>query len=189
MKFTPLLNLKLPESTDFVNIEDINSNTVKIEEVVTAHSADHGAHNQYATSSTATSTVAKVVTYTGFELNIGSRITVKFTNANTATNPTLNVNSTGAKPIYQNGVVAVAGAWSAGEVIEFIYDGMYWHILARHQNATTTKAGIVQLNDTTISTSTSEEATANIVKQVNDKVVKAQSAIIDTEILYWMGGV
>ncbi|WGT38235.1 hypothetical protein QH639_20840 [Lysinibacillus sp. 1 U-2021] len=31
MKFTPLLNLKLPESTDFVNIEDINENMITID--------------------------------------------------------------------------------------------------------------------------------------------------------------
>lgn len=38
-------------------------------------------------------------------------------------------------------------------------------------SASTTKAGIVQLNDTLTSTSTTQAATANAVKQVNDAVV------------------
>ena len=38
-------------------------------------------------------------------------------------------------------------------------------------NASTTQAGIVQLNDTLTSTSTTQGATANAVKQVNDAVV------------------
>lgn len=38
-------------------------------------------------------------------------------------------------------------------------------------NASTTQAGIVQLNDTLTSTSTTQAATANAVKQVNDAVV------------------
>lgn len=57
----------------------------------------------FATSSTAANTKAKTATIfpenNNFELYTGVTITVKFTNNNTASAPTLNINSTGAKPI------------------------------------------------------------------------------------------
>lgn len=52
------------------------------------------------TCSTASATAEKAVTLSGFVLATGVTIQVTFTNANTATTPTLNVNGTGAKPIY-----------------------------------------------------------------------------------------
>ena len=51
----------------------------------------------YGTCSTAAGTAAKTVACTGFALVTGAEITVKFTVTNTAANPTLNVNNTGAK--------------------------------------------------------------------------------------------
>ena len=54
----------------------------------------------------ATCDTAKVATITpgsNFSLETGARITVKFTYPNTATDPTLNVNETGAKAIYFRG--------------------------------------------------------------------------------------
>lgn len=123
----------------------------------TEHSTDSVVHNQYGTSSSSTSTIAKIVTYSGFILKIGSRITVKFANGNTAANPTLNVNSTGAKPIYQNGTVGAT--WSAGEVVEFVYDGTNWCALATTKaisesldshigvNASKTQFGHIQVGD------------------------------------------
>jgi hypothetical protein len=57
----------------------------------------------FATSSTAASTKAKTATIfpenNDFELYTGATITVKFTNNNTASAPTLKINSTEAKPI------------------------------------------------------------------------------------------
>jgi len=58
----------------------------------------------YLTCSTAADTAAKTVDCSGFELEAGAKITVKFTNANSANSPTMNVNGTGAKNIYQNGM-------------------------------------------------------------------------------------
>ena len=56
----------------------------------------------YATCPTAAATVAKVATIQNgaFTLEVGAKVSIKFTYANTATAPTLNINSTGAKPIY-----------------------------------------------------------------------------------------
>ena len=51
----------------------------------------------YGVCDTAADTVAKTATIdNSFELVEGATIAIKFTNANTATNPTLNINNTGA---------------------------------------------------------------------------------------------
>ncbi|MBR1988825.1 MAG: hypothetical protein IKA36_07305 [Clostridia bacterium] len=89
--------------------------------------------NHYATCSTAAATVAKVATInTGtFTLATGATVYVKFTNANTATSATLNVNSTGAKPIFHNGAAISASSYiKAGGVYQFVYDGTNWVINA-----------------------------------------------------------
>lgn len=88
----------------------------------------------YGTCTTAADTAAKTVTLvdsTNFALKAGAIIAVKFTNANNANNPTLNVNSTGAKPIYRYGTTAVSTGttttgWRAGAVQFFVYDGTGW---------------------------------------------------------------
>lgn len=78
----------------------------------------------FATCSTSAATAAKVVSKSGFTLATGARIAVKFTYANTAASPTLNVNSSGDKAIVTHGATAAgSGAWGAGEVVEFVYDG------------------------------------------------------------------
>ena len=56
----------------------------------------------FGTSTTAGGTATKVVTCPGFRLHKGAQITVNFTNSNTVSNPSLNVNGTGAKPILSN---------------------------------------------------------------------------------------
>ena len=88
---------------------------------------------QYATSTTAQGTTAKVATITpavtGWTLYTGATITVKFTNANTATTPTLNINSTGAKTIktYSGGALSADEyKWKAGSTFTFTYNGTYW---------------------------------------------------------------
>ena len=55
--------------------------------------------SHYGICSTAAGTSAKTVSCTGYKLVTGSRITVTFLNTNTAANPTLEVNTTGAKAI------------------------------------------------------------------------------------------
>lgn len=64
----------------------------------------------YATCSTAAATAAKVAACEGFELKDGATILCYFANGNTASNATLNVNGTGAKPIYVYGAQIVAGS-------------------------------------------------------------------------------
>lgn len=86
------------------------------------------AEHPYGVSSSTASATAKTVTinYSGaLSLFTGLTIRVKFTNGNTASSPTLNVNSTGAKAIKSYGTTA-ATTWVAGQVIEFVYDGTNW---------------------------------------------------------------
>lgn len=86
----------------------------------------------YATSSTGASTTAKTATVSRgtFTLVAGAKVTVKFTYTNTASAPTLNVGSTGAKNIKyidSDGTVTTPTTWwGAGEVVTFVYDGTQW---------------------------------------------------------------
>ena len=85
----------------------------------------------YGTCSIAAGTAAKTVTCANFSLYTGARIAVTFSNANTATTPTLNVNGTGAKTIRSYSGAALSEAeykWSAGSTLEFVYDGTYWRL-------------------------------------------------------------
>ena len=86
---------------------------------------------RYAVCSTAAATVEKTVTVDNFKLVEGAFVIIKFTNANSAANPTLNVSGTGAKPIYRYGTTAVStgttsSGWNAGCVQTFVYDGTGW---------------------------------------------------------------
>lgn len=88
----------------------------------------------YCTCTTAAGTAAKVVTIdsgdTNWVLRKGSIIAVKFTNTNTASNVTLNVNNTGAKSVYYNTSVNTGNSNSifgyANRVVFYLYDGTNW---------------------------------------------------------------
>ena len=88
----------------------------------------------YCTCTTAAGTAAKVVTIdsgdTNWVLRKGSIIAVKFTNTNTASNVTLNVNNTGAKSVYYNTSVNTGSSNSifgyANRVVFYLYDGTNW---------------------------------------------------------------
>ena len=87
----------------------------------------------YGTCSTAASTAAKVVSLPDYdELIEGSTVHVKFVNSNTATNPTLTVGSTAAKPIYIYGTTYAGKtedtSWPANSIVSFTYDGTAWRI-------------------------------------------------------------
>lgn len=85
----------------------------------------------YATCSTAAGTKAKTAALSSGTLSLktGSTVSVKFTYANTAASPTLNVAGTGAKTIRVNGATMTAAYyWVAGAVITFVYDGTYWNV-------------------------------------------------------------
>ena len=91
----------------------------------------------YGICSTTAATTAKVVSLTGFTLTTGSRVMVKFTVTNTASSPTLNVNSTGAKAIYYRGAAISAGYLAANRVYEFVYDGTNYELVGDLDTNTT----------------------------------------------------
>ena len=77
---------------------------------------------------TAAATTAKTVNATGFVLTNGGSMKIKMTNANTADNATLNINSTGANPLYYNGErVSANNTWEEGETVEVYYDGTNYY--------------------------------------------------------------
>ena len=68
-----------------------------------------------------------------------AKVTVKFSNANTASTPTLNVGSTGAKNIFHKGSQITTGdnkALLAGTV-EFVYDGTQYHLIGNYIDTNT----------------------------------------------------
>lgn len=94
-----------------------------------ARQALNASREWYATSSTAAATAAKTATCSGFVLEAGAAVNVRFSYENTAASPTLNVNSTGAKAIYANNSTTAANCkWMAGETVHFVYDGTYWRM-------------------------------------------------------------
>ena len=91
----------------------------------------------YGECSTAAATAAKTVACTGFTLVTGARIAVKFTVTNTADNPTLNVQSTGAKAIQYRGSAINKAILAANRTYEFIYDGTNWQLVGDTDSNTT----------------------------------------------------
>lgn len=92
----------------------------------------------FRTCPTAAATQAKTVACAGFSLVAGARISVLFANGSTvgslsgnavtqASAPTLNVQSTGAKPIKVGNAYAGPNFVNAGEVHDFVYDGSSWN--------------------------------------------------------------
>ncbi len=91
---------------------------------------------RFGTCSTAAATAAKTVSITSgtFNLETGARVTVKFSNANTADTPTLNVNSKGAKNIFHKGSKITTGANKAllAGTCDFVYDGTQWQLIGNY---------------------------------------------------------
>lgn len=115
----------------------------------------------YGTSSTAASTTAKVVSCADFELTTGATIAVRFTNTNTASAPTLNVNSTGAVAIkaVSGGSESLVGLWRAGEVVVFTYDGTNWLV------DSSSRAGVIVVSTSSVSSLSTTITDANITSK------------------------
>ena len=119
------------KTSDLTNDSDFQTGT----EVGNAISAEAGLMIPYGYCTTAAGTVAKTVTVSPAvtELTTGLTIAVKFQYANTGSNPTLNVNSLGAKAIKRYGTTAAgtsaAANWNANSVVMLTYDGTYWMLV------------------------------------------------------------
>lgn len=113
----------------------------------------------YGTCSTAAATAVKDVSCTGFTKDTGARIVVKFTVTNTASSPKLNVNSTGASPIYYNGAAMPASVLGANKVYEFIFTGTKYELVGDRDTNTVYTAGTgISISSNTIGHSNSVSA-------------------------------
>jgi len=124
--------------------------------------------DSFGTCSTSANTVAKVGVLSGYTRRTGSIVGIRFTNANTAANPTLNVNSTGAANIRFNNInlTSNGGHISANMLALFQFDGTYWNLLnSALAGSTSTNygsaPGIVVTSFTTAGTTTWEVPDAN----------------------------
>ena len=95
----------------------------------------------YATCETGSATVAKVAALASGKLTLkaGATVAVKFTYANNAASPTLNIGDTGAKAIYTQGVRYAY--WAAGATVIFTYDGSNWRVASEPVYASTVTIG------------------------------------------------
>lgn len=139
----------------------------------------------YGTCSTAADEAAKVATITdaanNFSLRPGVTVTIKFTETNTAQNPTLNVNNTGAKSIWYNVALITTSnlglAAYADRYIRYIYDGTQWVWIGWSVDHNTTYSN---MSASELATGTATTARSISAKVLNDWLDDAISPILDT---------
>lgn len=83
----------------------------------------------YGICSTAAATAAKTASISNFILLTNMPVSVKFESAISVDSATLNINSTGAKPIFIQGAALQPGVVKAKDVVTLIYDGTNWNIV------------------------------------------------------------
>lgn len=181
-------NLKLTTFADgdYVEFDDINANMQNIDDAVSGvlngqattsakglmSSADKikvdATNVAYGTCSTDAATAAKVVTVSGntnWALKAGSSVTVLFSATNTASNPTLNVNGTGAKNIYYGSSQITTSnlgyAGTANRPMTFVYDGTQYRFNGWGYDSNTTYTN-VKLGHGYATCSTAEATTAKV---------------------------
>ena len=86
------------------------------------------AKTAYCICTTRANVAEKTTNLDGYVLSLGGSIKILMSEENTANNATLNINSTGAKPLYYDGERASAtNSWKAGETVEVYYDGTSYY--------------------------------------------------------------
>lgn len=109
----------------------------------------------YATCTSAANSNKVATTDFDFSLSAGRRVAVKFTNANTKSQPSLNINSTGNKTIIWNSqILPSTQYWKAGSLVEFVYDGSFYQVVGTindttYSAATTSSQGLMSAADKT----------------------------------------
>lgn len=87
----------------------------------------------HGTCPTEAATKAKTVAVSSFKLVENGIVSVMFTNAVTVASATLNINGTGAKPIYYKGAALAADVIQAGDIVTMQYSTQY-HIISIERN-------------------------------------------------------
>ncbi len=130
---------------------------------------------------TASDIVTKTATITPstlFSLYVGATVSVTFNESNTATSPTLNVNSTGAKPIYAFGAaLSRVYYWVAKSTVQFVYNGSAWVMAA--DSAMSLAAQWACKNDTTYIEGSKIYAETIGTKQLAANAVTAEKIDVD----------
>ena len=132
----------------------------------------------YGTCATTDSTSSKAVNCSGYTLSKGNIIGVLFTTGNTASTPTLDVNSTGDKSIYIGNSTPSGNEnpfkWSANTMIYFMYDGTYYRYMYAIASAKTTPP---RGANTWYGTSNTDAATQTKVSTI-DNFVLTKGALV-----------
>lgn len=142
------------------------------------------AHSLYGYCTTASTVAAKTVSlYTGSgttadgtwaaaDLFPGLTIKVNFYQKNQASSPTLNVNGSGAKPIYRYGLeppgYTAETSWSGGQIVTFTYDTASnssgcWIMTRGYRTANVDTYDRMKLSNTAIKADSTAIATRNII--------------------------
>ena len=128
------------------------------------------------------STVAKTVTTLngGFVLKKGAKVSVKFLQGHTASTMTLNVDGTGAKNVYRDGLNPTSTMIKSYNVYDFVYDGTYWIIVGvdtdtTYSNATQLANGLMSSADKKKLDSLGKSLTVNnvVYNGTSEKTVEA----------------
>ena len=132
-----------------------------------------------AQSSTQGGTVPKTATLTGYKLTVNALVAVKFTTPVEAS-ATLDINSTGAKPIFYKGSAITAGIIGYGDTVLFCYDGTNYHFVTSDRvyfaasatvgGAAKKSAGLPSVTVDSSSTSTAFVATVPEITELADGV-------------------
>ena len=85
--------------------------------------------SNYGVCDTAQESSTKVATLSGFTLTEGASARIKFTNGNSTTTPTLNINGTGAIPLKYNGSNLDGDSITTNGIYDVIYDGTSYQIV------------------------------------------------------------
>lgn len=124
---------------DISKIKTLDGTTYDLKDAVARY------HLPYGVCETERAEAAKTVSIDGItELTAGLTIAIKFTNSNTGSNPTLNVNNLGAKSIMRTGELPAGTAnettgWDNGSIVILVYDGSAW-LFNKGYNSNTTYA-------------------------------------------------
>lgn len=136
----------------------------------------------YCTCDTAANQAAKVATIVSgalAEIHAGDQAIVKFTNTNTASNPTLKIGNTDAKPIKRYGTTAPgttqATSWTAGTTFQCVYDGTNWMLVSWVNTAYS------EISEANITNGTSS-STGLISGRRTKKAVEAFAPVKDVEV-------
>lgn len=132
-----------------------------------------GVKMYYGLCTSAADTAAKVVTVGAeqdFKLTVGALLMVKFTKSNTASNVTLNVNSTGAKSIYYNKAVytstsTIVCGLANGHIV-YMFGGTNWIWVGHGVDNNTTYDAMSVAEGQTATATTSRSMRADYLKQI-----------------------